>query len=102
MKISHRVYNSRGNLVGFLMNKSLSNTFINTGTAIKYIDIIANLSLCDTGEFQYNGNKLVDINLRQYNESQYKVICKNNPITRDIQSDFEYWRTHESDKILQV
>lgn len=102
MKVSHRVYNSRGNLVGFLMNKSLSNTFINTGTAIKYIDIIDNLSLCDTGEFQYIGNKLVDINLRQYNESQYKVICKNNPITRDIQSDFEYWRTHESDKILQV
>lgn len=102
MKVSHRVYNSRGNLVGFLMDKSLSNTFINTGTAIKFIDIIDNLSLCDTGEFQYNGNKLVDITLKQYNESQYKVICKNNPITRDIQSDFEYWRTHESDKILQV
>ena len=102
MKISHRVYNSRGNLVGFLMNNELSNTFINTNTAIKYIDSIDNLSLCDNGEFQYNGNKLVDITLKQYNESQYKVICENNPITRDIQSDFEYWRTHESNKILQV
>ena len=102
MKISHRVYNSHGDLVGFLMNNTLSNTFINTGTAIEFIDIIDNLSLNDAGEFQYTSNKLVDITLKQYNESQYKVICKNNPITRDIQSDFEYWRTHESDKILQV
>lgn len=102
MKVSYRVYNSRGNLVGFLMDKQLSNTFINTGTAIKYINIIDNLSLCDTGEFQYTSNKLIDITLKQYNESQYKVICKDNPIARDIQSDFEYWRTHESDKILQV
>lgn len=102
MKVSHRVYNSRGNLVGFLMDNTLSNTFINTGTAIEFIDSIDNLSLCDNGEFQYIGNKLVDITLKQYNESQYKVICKNNPITRDIQSDFEYWRTYESDKILQV
>ena len=102
MKVSHRVYNSHGNLVGFLMDKTLSNTFINTGTAVKFIDSIDNLSLCDTGEFQYNGNKLVNITLKQYNESQYKVICKNNPIARDIQSDFEYWRTHESVKILQV
>ena len=102
MKVSHRVYNSRGNLVGFLMNNTLSNTFINIGTAIEFIDIIDNLSLNDAGEFQYTSNKLVDITLKQYNESQYKVICENNPITRDIQSDFEYWRTHESDKILQV
>ena len=102
MKISHRVYNSRGNLVGFLMDNELSNTFINTGTAVEFIDSIDNLRLCDNGEFQYTSNKLVDITLKQYNESQYKVICKNNPITRDIQSDFEYWRTHESDKVLQV
>lgn len=102
MKVSHRVYSSRGNLVGFLMDNELSNTFINTGTAVEFIDSIDNLSLSDTGEFQYNGNKLVDITLKQYNKSQYEVICKNNPISRDIQSDFKYWRTHESDKILQV
>lgn len=102
MKVSHRVYNSHGNLVGFLMDKSIGNTFINTGTAVEFIDSIDNLSLNDAGEFQYTSNKLVDITLKQYNESQYKVICENNPITRDIQSDFEYWRTHESDKVLQV
>lgn len=102
MKVSYRVYNSRGNLVGFLMDKTLSNTFINTDTAVEFIDSIDNLSLNDAGEFQYIGNKLVDITLKQYNESQYRVICENNPITRDIQSDFEYWRTHESDKVLQV
>lgn len=102
MKVSHRIYNSQGNLVGFLMDNKLSNTFINTGTAMKFIDSIDNLSLCANSEFQCTGNKLVDITLKQYNESQYKIICKNNPITRDIQSDFEYWKTHESDKILQV
>ena len=45
MKVSHRVYNSQGNLVGFLMDNKLSNTFINTGTAMKFIDSIDNLSL---------------------------------------------------------
>lgn len=86
MEITHRVYNSHDDIVGFIIDGQ----FINNNTARKYI---SNLDISRISQ---------RISLKQYNNQRYLKICEENPIERDIQADFENWRIHESDKVLQI
>lgn len=103
MYVTHRVKNSDGETVGFMLN----NEFINNKTTLQLIKAneLDNLSYYKNGyEVVFRANKKLPV--ISYKEAVInpllEEILSENPIIRDIQNDLNSWRLQKTRKVLRI
>ena len=98
LKASAQVKNSNKRTTGFIID----------GNYVKYYDALQNISLIDNMDITTDGcikpgNEYLDeIDVNEINKSIYNKKCEQNPLIRDVQAEFEEWRTKWNDKLLQA
>ena len=98
LKASAQVKNSNKRTTGFIID----------GNYVKYYDALQNISLIDNLDITADGcikpgNEYLDeIDVNEINKSIYNKKCEQNPLIRDVQAEFEEWRTKWNDKLLQA
>ena len=98
MIATHRVKDTAGNNVGFIINsRYFSYDFVKNN-----ISEIDNLYVTSGGLVKSKSGKLDVISLLQVNRLRYKKLCEENPIQRDIQEEFSTWKTTRHTDILYV
>lgn len=98
MTATHRVVDSDGSTVGFMVNQEF-HTDYDIRENIEYVD---NLTMSGN-EIISEQNVLPVISYRQaVIENEYQRIAEENPFVRDIQKELEAWRQDQSHKVLQL
>lgn len=88
MKATHRVKNSNGNTTGFIVD----NRYMEYYTAVRYINIIENLTITKKGVIRVKNKKLPEKNVAEVNKQIYNRLCKENQLKRDVQLEFQHWK----------
>ena len=98
MKATHRVKDSTGQTVGFIVDDSFyTEQYIRSN--VQYID---NLYLSGF-EIVTGDEELAEIDYRAaVNDREYDRLVTNNPFERDIQKDFSAWKDDRLHKVLQL
>lgn len=98
MTATHRVVDSDGSTVGFMVNQEF-HTDYDIRENIEYVD---NLTLREN-EIISEQKVLPVISYRQaVIKNEYQRIAEENPFERDIQKELEAWRQDQSHKVLQL
>lgn len=97
-KATHRVKNSDGETVGFIIDGKFYNVYYTMNS----ISQIENLKITKNGKIRAS-RALEDIQYKQLNKIRLSDLVKNNPFKRDIQQKFEGWHNGVlSDLVLRV
>lgn len=98
MKATHRVKDSTGQTVGFIVDDSFyTEQYIRSN--VQYID---NLYLSGA-EIVTGDEELAEIDYRAaVNDREYDRLVTDNPFERDIQKDFSTWKDDRLHKVLQL
>lgn len=98
MRVTHRVKNSAGDTVGFIIDGAFYTDYY----AKEIIEYIENMSLSKNGTFQAE-KALLDVEYREaVNKQKYEFYEKNNPFKRDIQDELLKWKNNKLHKVLQL
>lgn len=98
MTATHRVVDSDGSTVGFMVNQEF-HTDYDIRENIEYVD---NLTLREN-EIISEQKVLPVISYRQaVIKNEYQRIAEENPFEREIQKELEAWRQDQSHKVLQL
>ena len=98
MIATHRVKDSTGKTVGFIVNGTFYTDY-HIKSDIQYID---NLSITKTGIIRAK-KELLEVDYKTYvNGREYNKLKKDNPFVRDIQKDLIKWKNDSSHKVLQL
>lgn len=98
MLATHRVKDSAGNTVGFLID----NTFYNDNIVRQYIDSIDNLSMLKNGTIRAK-KALPDMQYKYaFTKRRYKELKTKNPFRRDIEDELIKWKRTNYKSILQI
>lgn len=98
MIATHRVKDSEGHTVGFIV----SDNYYNYDVVARNISNIDNLYITNNNVIKSKKGKLVELSVSQINKLKYKQICKANPIERDIQKEIVTWKSNRHNDILYV
>lgn len=98
MKASARVRNKAERTTGFIVD----NSYIKYYDALQNINLIDNLSVTKDGIIKSKNKALKEIAVDKINESIYKKRCKESPLIRDVQLEFEEWRNSWSEYVLYL
>lgn len=99
MRVTHRVKNSTGETVGFIVDNK---TFYNKHFISMYAQEIDNITVTSSGVIRSKKGKLLEITLRQYNDKLFSELCKTNPFVRDIQTFLIDWKSSSNRHVLQL
>lgn len=99
MRVTHRVKNSAGETVGFIVDNK---TFYNKHFISMYAQEINNITVTSSGVIRSKKGKLLEITLRQYNDKLCSELCKTNPFVRDIQTFLIDWKSSSNRHVLQL
>ena len=98
MKASAQVKNSNKRTTGFIID----------GNYVKYYDALQNISLIDNlhtttdGIIKSDNEPLDETDVNKINQTIYQKMCENNPLIRDVQTEFEEWKNKWNDYVLYV
>ena len=98
LKASIRVRNKRKRTTGFIVD----NNYIKYYDALQNINLIDNLFTTKDGVIKSKNKALKEIDVDKINKSIYKNRCKETPLIRDVQLEFEEWRNRWSEYVLYV
>jgi hypothetical protein len=99
MKATHRVKNSQNKTVGFIIDNSRFENYYNVLNNINYVD---NLKSDKAGVIKSKYKALPTCTVKALNNDIYKRLCIENPLEREVQSQFNKWYKHWSNKVLYL
>ena len=98
MLATHRVKDSRGDTIGFIIDKN----FYADYTVKENINYIENLKLLKNAVISTD-KELPEADYKTaVNKQKYKKLVKENPFVRDIQTEFIKWKKRKNHKVLQL
>ncbi|MCI6582577.1 MAG: AAA family ATPase [Oscillospiraceae bacterium] len=98
MLATHRVKNSAGDTIGFIIDKG----FYNENIIKQNINEIENLKLLKNGTIRAR-KKLPDVQYKAtFTQRKYEELKANNPFVRDITEELADWKENNYKSILQI
>ena len=98
LRASSRVKNKNGKTTGFIID----NRYIKYYDALQNISLIDNLTATKDGIIKSKKGTLSEIDVSKVNKLIYNEKSKSNPLIRDVQEEFEKWRTKWSSYVLYL
>ncbi len=98
MKATVRVRNKEKRTTGFIVDGN----YIKYYNALQNINLIDNLFVTKDGVIKSKNKALAEISVDKVNKSIYKNLCKEKSLIRDVQAEFEEWRSRRSDYVLYL
>lgn len=90
MKATHRVENSNGKTTGFIIDGK----YETYKTVLKHIAFVDNLASDKKGTIKCKKGSLPEISKKELNRSIYENMCKQHILKRDIEEEFEEWKSN--------
>lgn len=98
IKASYRVKNSEGKTTGFI----ISNHYRKYYDVLMNIDKVDNLYTTVDNVIKSKSGVLEEITVKSINSKEYKRLCDNNPLDRDVYAELEIWRRKWSNYVLYL
>ena len=98
MHITHRVKNSRNQTCGFLVDQK----YYTCHNVLSNADLFDNVKITDGNVVEATDGYLPIVKKSEVNVKLYQTLAGQNPLARDVQEEFLYWKTYRSSMVLYV
>lgn len=98
VKATCRVKDSNNKTVGFIID----DYYVKYYTALQNIGLISNLKEVSGGILKSKHGKLKEVYVKDINKEHLHMLCLDNPLEREIQTQFEDWRHNWNKYVLYV
>lgn len=98
MHITHRVKNSRNQTCGFLVDQK----YYTCHNVLSNADLFDNVKITDGNVVEATDGYLPIVKKSEVNAKLYQTLAGQNPLVRDVQEEFLYWKTYRSSMVLYV
>ena len=92
MHITHRVKNSRNQTCGFLVDQK----YYTCHNVLSNADLFDNVKITDGNVVEATDGYLPIVKKSEVNVKLYQTLAGQNPLARDVQEEFLYWKTYRS------